>query len=131
MGLIYLDTCLVIYLAERDPRWSRRVERAMKRAGDCRFAVSPLVKMGCLVGPIKRGDLLVQTTYEQWFATFVSLSMPELVYRQAAQLRALSGLRTPDALHVACAQHHRCEALWTNDSRLSRTARGLARAIPR
>jgi uncharacterized protein len=57
--------------------------------------------------------------------------MPEPVYLQAAQLRAHFNLRTPDALHLSCAQHHRCEALWTNDDRLNQASHGLARNILR
>ncbi|MBP8803259.1 MAG: PIN domain-containing protein [Pseudoxanthomonas sp.] len=45
---------------------------------------------------------------------------------QAAHLRAHFGLKTPDALHLAAAQHHRCQALWTNDERLSKAGHGLA-----
>ncbi len=57
------------------------------------------------------------------------LDMPEIVYLQAAEIRARFGLKTPDALHLACAQHHRCDALWTNDDRLARASHGLARNI--
>jgi len=52
--------------------------------------------------------------------------MPDPVYLHAARLRAHFGLRTPDALHLACAQHHGCDALWTNDDRLAQAAHGLA-----
>ena len=51
----------------------------------------------------------------------------ERVIAEVAQSRF--GLRTPDALHLACAQHHRCEALWTNDDRLASASHGLARNI--
>ena len=124
--MIYLDACLVIYLIERHARWGERVAQAMIRAGEARFAVSPLVKCECLVGPIKRGDPVLRETYTELFGRFVSLAMPEPVYLQAAELRARFGLRTPDALHLACAQFHRCEALWTNDDRLTRVSHGLA-----
>ena len=67
--------------------------------------------------------------YMELFEIFVSLAMPEPVYLQAAQLRARFTLRTPDALHLACAQHYRCEALWTNDDRLVIASHGLARNI--
>jgi predicted nucleic acid-binding protein len=55
--------------------------------------------------------------------------MPDEVYFEAAQLRARFGLKTPDALHLATAQHHRCDALWTNDDRLAQVSHGLARNI--
>ena len=33
MGLIYLDSCLVIYLVENRPRWGESITRAIARAG--------------------------------------------------------------------------------------------------
>ena len=128
--MIYLDACLVIYLAEAHPRWSDTVAAAMQ-AADTHFGISPLVKCECLVGPIKRGDPVLQQTYTELFDQFVSLAMPEPVYLQAAELRARFGLKTPDALHLACAQHHRCDALWTNDDRLAEASHGLARSALR
>jgi predicted nucleic acid-binding protein len=126
VGLIYLDACLLIYLAERHDRWGGAVADAMARAENERFGISPLVKCECLVAPIRRGDPVLQRAYTELFEVFVSLEMPEPVYLQAAQLRARFTLRTPDALHLACAQHHRCEGLWTNDDRLQQASHGLA-----
>ena len=129
MGLIYLDACLVIYLIERHARWGGPVATAVAQAQNARFGISPLVKCECLVGPIKRGDPVLQRAYTGLFDQFASLDMPEPVYLQAAQLRGHFGLRTPDALHLACAQHHGCDALWTNDDRLAQASHGLVRNI--
>lgn len=131
MGLIYLDACLVIYLIEQHARWSEPVAGAIAQAEGARFGISPLVKCECLVGPIKRGDPVLQRAYMYLFDQFATLDMPEPVYLQAAQLHAHFGLRTPDALHLACAQHHGCDALWTNDDRLAQASHGLARNILR
>jgi uncharacterized protein len=129
VGLIYLDACLVIYLVERHPRWGEQVNWAIEDAADNSFGVSPLVKLECLVGPIKRGDPVLYRAYSELFERMATLAMPEPIYLQAAELRGHFGLRTPDALHLACAQHHRCDALWTNDDRLARASHGLARNI--
>jgi predicted nucleic acid-binding protein len=126
VGLIYLDSCLLIYLTENHPRWGDAVDRAMAGVAQAQFAISSLVKCECLVGPIKRGDPVLQRDYTELFELFVLLPLPEQVYLQAAQLRARFGLRTPDALHLSCAQHHRCDALWTNDDRLTQASHGLA-----
>jgi uncharacterized protein len=48
---------------------------------------------------------------------FTLLDMPESVYLRAAEARAHFRVKLPDALHLACAEHRRCEALWTNDGR--------------
>lgn len=127
--MIYLDSCLVIYLVERHENWGEPIAHAVAQASGADFAISPLVKCECLVGPIKRGDLVLKQRYAELFSEFVSLEMPEAVYLQAAELRARFGLRTPDALHLACAQFHRCDALWTNDDRLTRVSHGLARDV--
>ena len=129
MGLIYLDACLVIYLTEHHARWREPVAGAIAKAEEARFGISPLVKCECLVGPIQRGDPVLQRAYTELFDRFASLDMPERVYLQAAQLRGRFGLRTPDALHLACAQHHGCEALWTNDDRLMQASHGLAHNV--
>ena len=71
----------------------------------------------------------MENAYIELFGVFVSLAMPESVHLQAAQLRARFALRTPDALHLSCAQHHRCEALWTNDDRLAQASHGLAHNV--
>ncbi|MDM8547569.1 PIN domain-containing protein [Candidatus Venteria ishoeyi] len=57
--------------------------------------------------------------YQQFFNCALCLPLPETIFDMAAQLRAThTSLKTPDALHLACAQHHQCHALWTNDDRL-------------
>lgn len=129
MGLIYLDACLLIYLVEHHPRWGESVATAMAQSDEVRFGVSPLVKCECLVGPLKRSDPVLQLAYTDLFALLVPLDMPEPVYLQAAQLRASFGLTTPDALHLACAYHHRCDALWMNYDRLAMASQRLALRI--
>jgi predicted nucleic acid-binding protein len=129
VGLIYLDTCLVIYLVERHPRWGDTISQLLQKFGETRFAVSPLVKCECLVGPLKQDNLVLRACYVALLDRLVSLAITEPTYLHAAELRARFGLRTPDALHLACAQQHRCEALWTNDDRLARASQGLARNI--
>lgn len=125
MGLIYLDTCVLIYLVERHPVHAPRIEAAID-AVDSQFAISPLVKLECLVQPIRQGDLVRQRIYEGAFGQLQVLPMDESVYGNAAHLRARFNLRTPDALHLACAQERGCTALWTNDDRLAAASHGLA-----
>jgi predicted nucleic acid-binding protein len=129
VGLIYLDACLVIYLIEDQARQGKRVREAMRERVGSQFGISPLVKCECLVLPIRQGDAVLQHAYAELFEALITLEMPEPVFLQAAQLRAQFGLKTPDALHVSCAQHHRCDALWTNDGRLARPAYRLAHNI--
>ena len=129
MGLIYLDACLLIYAIEEDPVLASQVRSALKNEPDARFAISPLIKLECLVKPLKTGDIALQRRYEAGLREFVQLPMTETIFLQAAMLRARFGLKTPDALHLACAQHHGCTELWTNDERLEQAGHGLARNV--
>ena len=124
--MIYLDSCLVIYAAERDPSYAAKVAAKLMDAKDEVFAVSPLVKLECLIKPLKNGNVLLKKYYEDLFRTLITLELSEAVFMEAAELRARFLLRTPDAIHLACALHHRCDALWTNDRRLENAGRGFA-----
>jgi predicted nucleic acid-binding protein len=128
VGLIYLDACILIYLAE-DVTRAPAITAAMDRLPEARFAISPLTKCECLVRPIKFENPVLGRRFQDLFDRFITLDIPEEVYLQAARLRARFGLKTPDALHLACAQHHRCDALWTNDNRLAAASHGLARNL--
>ena len=83
------------------------------------------MQLECLVKPIRDGDLVMRRCYEQAFGDLSVLDMPGPVYHQAAELRARFGLKTPDGLHLASAQHHACAEFWTNDRRLAKAAHGL------
>lgn len=129
MGVIYLDSCLLVYAIEEDPVFGLTTKQRLAQAADMGgsvLAISPLVRLECLVGPMKTGDRALRLRYEQALSLLRLLDMPPAVYDGAAELRARYSLRTPDALHLACAQHHGCQALWTNDDRLARASHGLA-----
>jgi uncharacterized protein len=126
VGLIYVDACLLIYAFEDHPHYGTRVRQRLATAPPDRLAISPLVQLECLVAPMKAGNLVLQRYYEEGLNLMQSLPLPQAVFLQAARLRAQFSLKTPDAIHLAAAQYHRCTALWTNDDRLSEAAHGLA-----
>jgi len=128
VGLIYVDSCVLIYAVEDHPEWGEPSRSAFAGAGEENLAISPLVKLECLVGPLKRNNDMEQL-FQDFFRQIMSLEISEEVYLRAARISAAFRLKTPDALHLACAQHHRCDALWTNDGRLNKASRGLARNI--
>ena len=124
--MIYLDSCVIIYLVEAHPRWGAAVASAIG-SGEVDFAVSPLVQCECLAGPIRTVSAILQ---RDWlFTEFTLLDMCGSVFLRAAELRAHSRIKLPDALHLACAEYHHCDELWTNDDRRTRVSRGLAKNI--
>ena len=127
MGLIYLDSCMLIYAVEDQGRRGETVRRHLSSSRN-RVAISPLVVLECMVGPLKRDDLALRDQYANAIARceLLSLGLPEFL--RAAELRARHALRTADALHLAAAQLHGCDALCTNDSRRAAASSGPAAA---
>jgi hypothetical protein len=56
--IVFLNAAPVIYFVEQPPVWGRNATAriAALRAGGDRLAVSDLVRMECLVGPLKAAD---------------------------------------------------------------------------
>lgn len=118
---IYIDSCIVIYLIEKHPEHSNFLEKKICDSlddGD-EICLSPLVKLECLVKPLKINDIDLLDLFNVFFNQTSILSIPESIYIKAAELRAEFSLKTPDALHIAIASFHNCDELWTNDYRLS------------
>jgi predicted nucleic acid-binding protein len=124
--VIYLDACILIYACEDHPAYGAAVRAALASRAGQSFALFALTRMGCLVKPMRTGNLALQRHYEAFFERFVWLPVDDEVFAQATQLRARHGLKTPNALHLACAQLHGCIELWTNDDRLAQAGHGLA-----
>ncbi len=120
--MIYLDSCVVIYWVESHSVFASRIEQRVLQVAHAEFAISPLVIAEVLVMPFRQNNVALIQRYEAFFANSVVLTMPEIIFIKTARLRATHpGLRTPDALHLATAQHHECEVFWTNDERLQQT----------
>jgi predicted nucleic acid-binding protein len=106
--IAFLDASALIYLVEGDEAWSGAVQQALQElaAADpsLAIAVSRLSVLECRVGPLRRGDQASLERFDALFAQpdllWVELTAP--VVEQATRLRALHGVRTPDALQAAC-----------------------------
>lgn len=116
---VYLDTCLVIYRVEGAEPFSEAVASAVRSAPAAVFFISDLVRLECLVGPIRSGDEALRRLYETQFEALPRVPLTSAVYDLAAELRAHTNLRVPDALHAAAAIAGGCDELWTNDGRFS------------
>jgi predicted nucleic acid-binding protein len=75
--------------------------------------------MECLVKPLRQRDEALRAAYEAELGGLQMLEMVADLFGLAAELRAQHGMKTPDALHAACALRHGCDELWTNDQRFS------------
>ena len=117
MQTIYLDSCIVIYLVEKHPQYFEELVNKIKLNAQARFVVSSLTALEVLAKPRKQqhDDLLAR--YQLFLDQFQVNGIDDQVLLKAIDFRVL-GLKTPDAIHVACAQHLECDQFWTNDNRL-------------
>ncbi|MBF0159319.1 MAG: type II toxin-antitoxin system VapC family toxin [Magnetococcales bacterium] len=126
MQLIYLDSCIVIYLVERHVRYFPLIRQALSSRAEAVLSVSPLVMLEVLVRPVRQRNELLVTRFQRYLSTQRQLPLLDPIFTIALDLRAHHGLKTPDALHLATAMHHGCTEFWTNDERLADVAPNLA-----
>ncbi len=127
MGLIYVDSCLLIYVVEQHPLFGPEIFKALESSEVVgQLAISALVKAECLVSPFRKQQLSIAQEFQDSFARLTTFDVIDEDFFAAARLRARFGLKLADALHLACAQRHSCDALWTNDDRLAAASGGLA-----
>ena len=119
--MIYLDTCIVIYLIEKHPVYFSQLAGLISQQDANGLAISSLVKLECLVKSLKSKDNVLLDSYHNFFAALSTLEISDAVFYEAAHIRADYELRTPDAIHVACAKHYDCTVFWTNDYRLDKS----------
>jgi predicted nucleic acid-binding protein len=82
---------------------------------------SAVTLLEVLVVPYRAGNLPLADRYEALLTRSRGVRMREIgrgELRPAAQLRAVAGVRTPDALQLAAALAEGCTAFVTNDRRL-------------
>ena len=122
--MVFLDASPIIYLVEQPPVWGPRATArlsAIRAAGEL-LVVTEIVRMECLVGPLKDGDMELLADFDTFFSgsgvSFVPITSD--VALRAAMIRATYRFKPLDSLHLAAAVEHRCHRFQTNDTRLSR-----------
>jgi predicted nucleic acid-binding protein len=122
-GPLGLDTAVFIYYVQEHPRFLPLVEPVFAGLDAGRWAgvTSGVTLLETLVVPYRAGDLPLAERYEALLTRGRGLRLVDLdraLLRAAAQLRAATGVRTPDALQLAAALGARCTAFLTNDRAL-------------
>ena len=123
--IIALDTCLWIYHFERHPELSRPAEQILTAVakGQCKAVASELILFELITGPLKLGRQDIADEYEALLMHFPNLTLAPItrnILLEAAQIRALYGFRTPDAIILATARKHDATLVVTNDQSWSR-----------
>jgi predicted nucleic acid-binding protein len=117
---IALDTSAFIYQLEANARYLALTDQIftwIERPGG-KAVTSTITMTELLVQPYRAADQQQADEFYVLLSTYPNLEWiaPNLeIADRAAQLRALHGLRTPDALHSATAVHAGATGLVTND----------------
>lgn len=122
-GPVAVDTAIFIYFIEEEPRFLPHILPLFGEAdeGQRELVTSALTLLEVLVVPYRAGDRQLAERYEHLLTRSRGIRMVELTrdqLRAAAQLRAATGVKTPDALHLVSALGAGCKTFVTNDRRL-------------
>jgi predicted nucleic acid-binding protein len=117
---VALDTCIFIYQWEANPHYSPLTNIIFSSVEQSSIAAvtSTITMTELLVHPYRNHDVLQTNELFGLLSTYPNLEWvaPDLdIAAHAAEIRARSGLRTPDALQAATAVHARASAFLTND----------------
>jgi predicted nucleic acid-binding protein len=120
---IGVDTAIFIYLIEEDPRFLPLVEPIFEdvAAGRREIVTSALTLLEVLVVPYRARNAGLAERYEELLSNSRGIAVMDLSrdqLRAAAQLRAATGVKTPDALQLAAALSAGCTSFVTNDRRI-------------
>ncbi|MBI4438005.1 type II toxin-antitoxin system VapC family toxin [Candidatus Uhrbacteria bacterium] len=123
--LIALDTSILIYLLEEHPTHAIKVHRLFERIekGSFRGVFSIIGMIELLTGVKKKGRDDLAQDYKlllSHFPHFEIYSIDEDIVDIASKLRAVYGIRTPDAIHLATAITKKCTIFISNDRALKK-----------
>ncbi len=119
-GPIGVDTAIFIYFIEENRRFLPIIEPFFRSAdaGELELITSALTLLEVLVVPYRAGHRILADRYEALLTRSRGIRLVDLKrgqLRAAAQLRAATGAKTPDALQLAAALGAGCTAFLTSD----------------
>jgi predicted nucleic acid-binding protein len=120
---VYVDANVFIYAIEGHPHFATAARALLSfiEAGFAKAITSEFTIAEVLVTPLRQGNVKLVSDYEGALGgdTAVELSPVTLkVLREAAQIRANSGQKLPDCIHVATALLGHCTFIVSQDQRL-------------
>ena len=119
-GSVYIDANAIIYSVERIEPYRELLAPMWQEAGAGRFALasSELVVLETLVKPLREGNARLEMLFRSIFAAVEMDLIPATlaIWEESARIRAVTGLKTSDALHAATALSAGCALFITNDT---------------
>ena len=119
---VYIDTAIVIYTVEANPTYFAALQPLWQQFqdGSIELVTSELTLMETLVTPLKNADTVLANDYEQLLTASEIQLIPisQSILRNAANLRVLTNMKTPDAIHASTSLSRSCTLFLTNDKNL-------------
>jgi predicted nucleic acid-binding protein len=122
-GPVGVDTSIFIYFIEEHPKFLSLLQPFFREVdkGRKKLVTSAVTLLEVLVVPYRSGDHLLAERYEALLTQSRGVRVADISrdhLRAAAQLRAATGVKTPDALQLVAALAAGCRAFLTNDRAL-------------
>jgi predicted nucleic acid-binding protein len=122
-GSVAFDTAVFIYFIEEEPGYLPLISPLFEEAdrGKRELVTSAVTLLEVLVVPYRVGDVQLAERYELLLTRSRGVRIVDVTrdqLRAAAQLRAATGMKTPDALQIAAALGTECRTFLTNDRAL-------------
>ncbi len=86
---LYLDSCVLIYALDGAVPLRRHTLQQLGRYADFDWLISDLVRMECLVGPLRAADQIRLLAFRSFFSDCRVVPLHPDVMERAAELRAL------------------------------------------
>ena len=120
---VYLDANILIYALEGILTYQPVIQELFTRSaeGELDLFTSELSLAEMLVKPIRNGDVAAQQRCRELVTPRSGFDVRPVgreALVRAAEFRARTRLKLPDAIHAATAQLARCDVFLTNDRRL-------------
>jgi predicted nucleic acid-binding protein len=118
-AIVYLDSAIFIYTLQSDERYFSTLSILWQKfqARTIQIVTSELSLMEILVHPFNLSDISTIEYYEK-FMTESNLQLIPIsrqILKEAARLRSIKNIKTPDAIHASTAIQHSCTMFLTND----------------
>jgi predicted nucleic acid-binding protein len=119
-GAVGVDTSIFMFFIEEHPKFLPLLLPLFREVdeGHKELVTSALTLLEVLVVPYRSGDHLLAGRYEALLTQSRGVRVAEISrdhLRAAAQLRAATGVKTPDSLQLVAALGAGCAAFLTND----------------
>ena len=125
--MIFWDACAIIYFVEGASPWAERLFDTLEalRQPNQQHAISQLSILECRIKPRRERDDKTLARYDHFFSRTDLIIAPisSDVLARATDLRAFTGLKTPDAIQAATALALSQNPVFiTNDASFARVA---------